>query len=374
MIPDRDLGGRAAAAAVVLLLSVGTACAERPQQIPDWVAFPDDELRMITPEEGGLDARRFRAWARRQRPNLGVGYGGQRPRGGGVVLARGGYLIRTWGDPDFKFQSASLGKMFTRMALQLALDEGRIRSVEDPVHEYWTGEGQLAPHKVLTVGHHKDLTFRHLRDMVGGFPVTNGHFWRERRSDFPGIPEWADWTGDPDHDNYAHAAPGRHDQYSSGGYWRLSQALTAICGRDLKELLDEKVMGPIGIPADRWDWLFGAEVRDDAGFYPESPGYGGFVDRPTEIDGAGVRGGGGWVVMSARDFARLGLLIATGGVWGEERLISRIEAQYRRWLGGVRGGRRLLLLRQGRRRVRRPEPGGDGVLGHRSGSGRGGTG
>ena len=47
---------------------------------------------------------------------------------------------------------------------------------------------------------------------------------------------WAKYTGDPDHDNYAHVTPGRTSRYSSGGYWRLSQALTAVWGEDLKQV------------------------------------------------------------------------------------------------------------------------------------------
>ena len=45
----------------------------------------------------------------------------------------------------------------------------------------------------------------------------------------------------------------------------------------------------------------------------------------TEIDGQVVRGGPGWVVISARDLARWGLLVATGGEWNGERLIGRVQ-------------------------------------------------
>ena len=57
-------------------------------------------------------------------------------------------------------------------------------------------------------------------------------------------------AGDPDYDNYAHAAPGSVSRYSSGGYWRLSQALTAIWKKDLKQVLDERIPPAIG-NADR---------------------------------------------------------------------------------------------------------------------------
>lgn len=306
-------------------LSAVAKVGEMAGDIPHWVRFPGQTWEQLTPEQAGLDAAKFDAWVRGQKPQFGKAYGGQKPQNGGVVLARGGYLVRVWGDPDFRYQSASLGKTFTRMALQLAVDDGLIKSANDPVGWYWTGEGLLAPHKVLTQGHHATLTFQHLQEMAGGFPVTNGFFWRTKRD----VPAWASYTGDPDHDCYAHVEPGTQRIYSSGGYWRLSQALTAIWKRDLKELLDKKIMGKIGIPADRWEWLTGEQVYEDKAFYPEMPGYGDYLDAPHKIDGLPVRGGGGWVVMSASDFARLGLLIATGGMWKGERLISR--------LGGNRG-------------------------------------
>jgi len=288
--------------------------------MPDWVEFPGEEWETAAPDEAGLDASIFNEWVNGQSPQFGKAYGGQKPGNGGAVIARGGRILHTWGDPDFRYQSASLGKTFTRIALQLAVDAGLIRTADDPVMNYWTGEGQLDAHKVLHQGFHRELTFQHLQDMRGGFPTTNGHFWRIKRD----VPPWAKYTGDPDYDNYSHVKPGSQRIYSSGGYWRLSQALTVIWKKDLKELLDEKIMSRIGIPADRWDWISGEEVRNNRDFYPDMPGYGDYLDPPHRIDGIPVRGGGGWVVMSARDFARLGLLIATGGIWKGETLISKL--------------------------------------------------
>ena len=208
------------------------------------------------------------------------------------------------------------------MALQLAIDEGLIKSSDDLVKDYWNGVGVLNyPLKYLDRGNHVGLQFNDLVVMRGGFPVTNGFFWNNQHA----VPQWASWTGDPDFDNYAHVAPGVTHHYSSGGYWRLAQALTAIWGKDLKRVLDEKIMSKIGIPASQWDWLTGRDVRETVSFYPDQARYGGFLDPPYDVNGHPVRGGPGWAVMSALDFARLGLLMATGGKWKGEQLISRIE-------------------------------------------------
>ena len=87
-------------------------------------------------------------------------------------------------------------------------------------------------------------------------------------------------------------------------------------------MLDERLFSKIGIRADEWDWIPGRVIYENKDFYPHMPGYGDFLDPPYEINGHVVRGGGGWVVISAEDLARFGLLVATGGVWEGERLIG----------------------------------------------------
>ena len=298
-------------------------------RVPDWVTFPGAEWKRVSPEDAGLDAAKFRAWVESRKPRFGKSHGNQKAEGGGVVITRAGYIVHVWGDPDFKYQSASLGKTFTRMLVQLSVDKGKIKSVHSLVKDSWTGADELSPpHKYMDRGFNAKVTFSHLMRMRGGFPVTNGYFWRTKdgsgRFSPRAVPKWAKYTGDPDFDNYAHVEPGKHNVYSSGGYWRLSQALTSIWERDLKDVLDEHLFGPIGIPADRWEWIYGEDIRNKKSFYPKMPGYGDYLDTPYRVKGIRVRGGPGWAVMSAGDFARVGLLIATGGVWKGKRLISQL--------------------------------------------------
>ncbi len=120
--------------------------------------------------------------------------------------------------------------------------------------------------------------------------------------------------------------------YSSGGVWRLSQALAALWQRDIKRVLDDELFRHIGIGPDAWDWIPGKTVHDNRDFYPHMPGYGDFIDPPYEIDGHVVRGGGGWVIMGAADLARFGHLVATQGCWKGEQLIDP------RWIRGHTGG------------------------------------
>ena len=305
--------------------SVGVA------ETPDWVVYPETEWRTMTPAEAGIrDLDTWNRWVEAaSKSSRGASFQGEDHSGNkwGVAITRGGYLIQSFGDADYKFQTASLGKAFTIACLQLAIDEKLIKSGNDLIKSHWTGERQLnSKHKYMNAGHQNQLTFNHLKSHMGAFPITNGWSWRMGKNYGTPAPKWANCTRDPDHDNYAHAKPGTvGSTYSSGGYWRLAQALTAVWKKDLKQVLDERIMGHIGIPPDHWDWTPGQVVHDNKNWYPKMPGYGLFLDRPYKINDQIVRGGPGWVVMSPKDLARWGLLVATGGEWKGKRLISRIQ-------------------------------------------------
>ncbi len=315
--------------------------------IPAWVTYPGERWEAISPTEAGLDPGKFQDWLDAHPIGPGTWEGESHGEGEwGCVLTRGGYLIHTWGNPDYRYQTASLGKAFTWALVGLSVDAGMIRP-DEPIRLTWTGESELShPHKYLDRGHHRTLTWQHLigrkdeYEHRGGFPVTNGYFWRQgstaqsSRGDpkHASVPDWAHWTGDPFYDNYAHAPPGSVGMYSSGGLWRLSQALTALWGRDMKAVMDERIFSHLRVPPERWDWTPGRVVHETRDWYPHMPGYGDYLDPPHEIGGHPVRGGPGWVVMSAKDLARFGLLVATRGTWRGERLVSAD------WVRGHSGG------------------------------------
>ena len=328
----------------------------RSTEVPDWVTFPDGDWEAITLEDAGIDREKFQRFLAGIDAR-GASHGGEvhEDNNWGTAVTRGGYLLHTWGDKDYKFQTASLGKAFIRALFGLAVEEGMVEP-DDLISDTWTGEGQLShSHKYLDQGHHKTLIWRHMlgdrygNKQYGGFPIEIGYFWKMGPSDEgrPGyvdlygdqgfsrywmVPEWANWSGDPFYDNYAHIEPGTIARYSSGGFWRLSQALTVLWDRDLKEVLDEKLLSKIGIPADRWEWLPGQVVQQDENFYPSWPSAWDYLDPPYEVNGCVVRSGPGWVVMSASDLARFGHLIATRGNWKGDQLLDP------QWLRGHGGG------------------------------------
>lgn len=290
---------------------------DKEPALPDWVVFPGQQWEKISPSEAGFETEKLDKIFADARIGPG-GYGGTAPRENewGAVVTRGGYLVYVFGNPHSRCQTASLGKCFTRLLLGLAVDEGLVQP-DELVSKTWTGRGDLShSHKFLDEGYHKPLTWRHLADHQGGFPGV-----------LPGgkNPVWRKVSGMPLYDTYSQTTPGTSTVYSNGGYWRLSQALTVLFRRDLKEVLDAKVFGPIGIPPDRWEWICGKTFLETGNkIYPAIPTAGTDVgvDPPYELAGHLVRGGPGWFVMSAADLARFGLLIATGGIWKGVRLVS----------------------------------------------------
>lgn len=313
-------------------------------EIPKWVTYPEEDWVSIFPEDAGLDGDKFRRFI--DTLNLkGAAFGGEvhTDLKWGAVVTRGGFLLHEWGDRHYRFQTASVGKAFTRAVFGLAVEDGLVQP-DDLIADTWTGEGQLSHrHKYLNEGYHKMLTWAHMlgpkddNKHYGGFALELGSDWRNG----PGyesplgrgfIPRWARWTGDPSYDLYSHVEPGTVGYYSSGGFWRLGQALTALWGRDIKDVLDERIFSRIGIPSDRWLWYSGGAIRKHKYLYPAVPDAYTYLDKPFEIDGNVVRSGPGWVVISASDLSRYGHLVATQGVWKGDRLIDP------KWLRGHGGG------------------------------------
>lgn len=299
-----------------------TQASEHPG-LPDWLVWPGDDWEHATAQQAGLDTENFQA-ALDATPVHAADWGGTAPQEHeyGAALIRGGYVVHTWGDATFKCPSASLGKCFTWALVGLATEAGLV-DPDAPICATWTGRDELShPHKHLDQGMHASVTWRQLLQHQGGFVLESGYHWRTRTGFHEELPEGVTWTGDPMADNYAHTPPGATVRYSSGGYWRLGQALTALWADDIKRVIDERLFSHLGIPASRWDWTPGKDVYDDTDWYPDFPGYGQYVDAPYEMAGHVVRGGAGWVVMSPLDLARFGLLVASQGIWQGKRLLG----------------------------------------------------
>jgi CubicO group peptidase (beta-lactamase class C family) len=221
------------------------------------------------------------------------------PRGGpnGVVL-RHGRVVAEWGDTGHADMTFSVAKSFLALLAGLAVADGLIRDIDARVSESALDDGFDTPHN-------REITWRHLLQQTSEW---EGTLW--------GKPDTIDrnrQVGAGAIDNAAKGAaralrpPGTFWEYNDVRVNRLSLALLRVFRRALPEVLDERVMRPIGT-SDTWRWQ-------------------GYRNSTVEIDGASlvsVPGGGHWgggLVISARDLARVGLLVHRRGAWNGKELL-----------------------------------------------------
>ena len=96
--------------------------------------------------------------------------------------------------------------------------------------------------------------------------------------------------------------PGTKWSYSDGGPNWLAECVTLAYGRDLQELMFERVFTPIGIARDDLKWR--------ANSY-----------RPKEIDGVTRREFGAGISANVDAMARIGYLYLRGGQWRDRQII-----------------------------------------------------
>lgn len=249
------------------------------------------------------------------REPFGAAIGPLAPRGGATgVILRKGYVVATWGDPSAVEIVNSVTKSFLSTVVGLAVDAGRIRSVDDTVSQVmppilraypngtglgadWPGDAKwLRP---FDSPHNKRLTWDHLLRQVSDW---EGTLW--------GKPEWADrpaqqvntWTTRP------RVEPGSAYEYNDTRVNVLALAALQVWRQPLPEILRDKIMEPIGA-SNTWRWY-------------------GYDNSWIVLDGKlvqSVSGGGHWgggMMINAWDMARFGLLTQRRGVWGGKQLLS----------------------------------------------------
>ncbi|HEX7134640.1 MAG TPA: serine hydrolase [Iamia sp.] len=266
---------------------------------------PGDDWVVATPEEHGIDpagleeAREY-AFAEGKETQ-------------GVVVVHGGEIVAEWyadgAGPDSWAASWSVAKSFTSAVVGIAIEEGEIPGVEEPMSTYipgWAGTDR------------EPITIRDVLHMASGLD------WNEAYAGTAGESQIVQMvTGEADQLAYAsvrpvRAPPGTAWNYSSGDSMLLSGVVEEATGRPLDDYATEVLLDPIGMQQVEW-W------RDVEG---HTLGYCCFD-------------------TTSRDFARLGLLYARDGRWGDEQVVpeawveeslvpleaSAGEYGYQWWLG-----------------------------------------
>lgn len=220
-----------------------------------------------------------------------------RPRGGpnGLVI-RGGALIAHWGNPrrvDFTF---SVAKSYLSLLAGIAVADGLIRDLDEPVRLTVLDGGFEGPHNGA-------ITWRHLLQQTSEWEGTlfgkSDVVDRNRNLAMEGKGLKGDVR--------PLRKPGTFWEYNDVRVNRLSLALLRVFRRPLPEVFAKRIMRPIGASAG-WSWH-------------------GYRTSMVEIDGQqmeSVSGGshwGGGIAIHAEDQARIGRLMLQHGVWEGQRLL-----------------------------------------------------
>ncbi|HUG98645.1 MAG TPA: serine hydrolase [Gammaproteobacteria bacterium] len=222
---------------------------------------------------------------------------GTRDADSGMIL-RHGKLVAHWGDTRRVDMTFSVAKSYLSTLAALALADGLIADLDEPVARYVTG-GHFAG------AHNGRITWRHLLNQSSDW---SGTLWD--------IPDWADRPEGEDPEQRPLHPPGTRYKYNDVRVNLLALSLLELFREPLPQVLKRRIMDPIGA-STTWRWH-------------------GYENSWVDLDGLkmqSVSGGGhfgGGLFISTEDHARFGLLFLRGGRWGDEQLFPA------EWLEAIR--------------------------------------
>ena len=228
--------------------------------------WPNPDWSRATPAEVGLDESQL---------ILARDYA-LRGDGSGYVIHQG-KLVYFWGDPGQTYDLKSTSKSIGGAALGLALADGKL-TLETKAVDCVPAFGTPPAENRLN-GWREMVTLFHLATQTAGFAKPGGY---ETILFQPGS-RWA---------------------YSDGGPNWLADCLTLTYGRDLEDLLFERIFNKLGIE------------REDLRWRPHAY-------RTREIDGITRREMGSGVHANVDAMARFGLLYLHAGEWDGQRLLPK---------------------------------------------------
>ena len=195
-----------------------------------------------------------------------------------LLVVRNGYLVResyfNGFDRDAAFNVMSVSKSFISALVGLALREGLLDSLDQPMMDFFPDYATpgLDPQKY-------QITLRHLLSMRAGFDGSIEDYdinWRRWINSY-------DWIGYAINLELAHP-PGTRFAYITAETHLLSAILSRACGMNTMQFAKRHLFEPMGITIRGWD-------KDPQGIYT----------------------GGMGMYFNARDMARFGLLYLQDG-------------------------------------------------------------
>ena len=186
--------------------------------------------------------------------------------------------------------SMSMAKSVLSALVGIAIGEGRINSVEDPITRY-------VPELAGRDPRFGRITLRHLLSMTSGLRYEEGGPWGDDTATYyaPDLRKLALEQTE------VVEAPGRRFHYNNFNPLLVGLALERAVGMPVATYLEQRLWQPLGMEADG-SWSLDSQAS-------------GFEKMESGLNGRPV------------DFAKLGLLFARGGAWQGRQLVPRAWVQ-----------------------------------------------
>lgn len=214
----------------------------------------------------------------------------------GVVIHHG-KVQAAFGEPERVDMSHSITKSFLTAVVGLAVQQGRVANVDEPVVRSMPREVQDAH---FASAKNAPITWTHLLQQTSDW---EGTLW--------GRPDWADrpvGATPEDWPKVPRTPPGAVHEYNDVRINLLALATLHALRRPLPEVLRQQLMDPIGAsPTWRWHGYHNSWVDLDG-------------QRLQSVSGGGHWGGG--LFISAWDLARFGYLHLRDGRWAGQQLLD----------------------------------------------------
>jgi CubicO group peptidase (beta-lactamase class C family) len=186
------------------------------------------------------------------------------------------------------FRIASMTKSFTAATVLSLRDEGLLR-LDDPIADYVP---QLAALRYPTTDSPR-ITIRHLLTMTAGFPTDDP--WGDRQQGLD-VDEFQALLAS----GLSFAwAPGTRFEYSNTGYGILGRLITNVAGREYREVVRERLLGPLGMDSTGYLEAEVPEARKALGYLWRDDEY-----VPEPLDGYGALASMGGIFTTVEDLAK----------------------------------------------------------------------
>jgi CubicO group peptidase (beta-lactamase class C family) len=209
----------------------------------------------------------------------------------GLVIYKG-YVVAEFGDTSAVDPTYSVAKSMLSTVAGVAVREGKIGNLDEPVGALVKDGGYGSPHNaVVTWKNHLQQESEWQGDMWG------------KRDDFVGAAAYGAGERKP----RALQAPGSFYEYNDVRINRLALSLLRTFGKPVPDVFQDEVMGVIGA-SNAWKWV---------------PYHNSYVEiggkRMASVSGGTRWGGGMWI--NSWDLARFGYLWLRGGEWGGKQVL-----------------------------------------------------